>query len=149
MSNALAVTDATFQDEVINSDKPVVVDFWATWCPPCRQMAPVVDEAAKQLEDVKFVKVDVDANPLSAAKYGVRSIPAFLVFRDGEVRHEFVGSRPRLTLWKRSRRPPSPTPELHLQVISSLPYKNSMGFYREGMICQFLCQPPTPTSLKH
>ena len=93
MSNALAVTDATFQDEVINSDKPVVVDFWATWCPPCRQMAPVVDEAAKQLEDVKFVKVDVDANPLSAAKYGVRSIPAFLVFRDGEVRHEFVGSR--------------------------------------------------------
>ena len=95
MSNALAVTDATFQDEVINSDKPVVVDFWATWCPPCRQMAPVVDEAAKQLEDVKFVKVDVDANPLSAAKYGVRSIPAFLVFRDGEVRHEFVGSRPK------------------------------------------------------
>ena len=86
MSNALAVTDATFQDEVINSDKPVVVDFWATWCPPCRQMAPVVDEAAKQLED---------ANPLSAAKYGVRSIPAFLVFRDGEVRHEFVGSRPK------------------------------------------------------
>lgn len=95
MSNALAVTDATFQDEVINSDKPVVVDFWATWCPPCRQMAPVVDEAAKQLEYVKFVKVDVDANPLSAAKYGVRSIPAFLVFRDGEVRHEFVGSRPK------------------------------------------------------
>ena len=72
-----------------------MVDFWATWCPPCRQMAPVVDEAAKQFEDVKFVKVDVDANPLSAAKYGVRSIPAFLVFRDGEVRHEFVGSRPK------------------------------------------------------
>ena len=112
MSNALAVTDATFQDEVINSDKPVVVDFWATWCPPCRQMAPVVDEAAKQLEDVKFVKVDVDANPPSTAC--VPSRPSWCSVTAKSATSSWVRA-PRLTLWKRSRRPPSPTPELHTQ----------------------------------
>ncbi|WP_067779715.1 thioredoxin [Actinomyces vulturis] len=105
MSKALAVSDSTFEAEVLQSDVPVLVDFWATWCGPCRQMSPIVDEVASELGDrVKVVKVDVDENQATAMKYGVRSIPTFAVFRNGEVFHQFAGSRPKPAFLKEVER---------------------------------------------
>ena len=89
---ALQVTDTSFDEVVLKSDKPVLVDFWATWCGPCRMLGPVIEELATEYEGRVVVgKVDVDNNQEFAAKYGVRNIPTVLVFKDGEVVGRQVG----------------------------------------------------------
>ena len=95
---ALEITDATFEEVVLNSDKPVLVDFWAAWCGPCRMVGPVIEEIAGEYEGKAVVgKVDVDANQEFAAKYGVRNIPTVLMFKNGEVGGRQVGVSPKNT----------------------------------------------------
>ena len=93
---ALEITDATFEETVLKSDKPVVVDFWAAWCGPCRMVGPIIDQISEEYADKAVVgKVDVDANQEFAAKYGVRNIPTVLVFQNGEVVGRQVGVGPK------------------------------------------------------
>ncbi|MGB0186844.1 MAG: thioredoxin [Flavobacteriaceae bacterium] len=93
---ALEITDANFEETVLNSSKPVLVDFWAAWCGPCRMVGPIIDEISTEYADKAVVgKVDVDANQEFAAKYGVRNIPTVLVFQNGEVVGRQVGVAPK------------------------------------------------------
>ena len=95
---ALEITDATFDEVVLKSDKPVLVDFWAAWCGPCRMVGPIIEEVGQEYDGKAVVgKVDVDANQQFAAKYGVRNIPTVLVFKDGEVVNRQVGVSPKKT----------------------------------------------------
>lgn len=94
--NAIEFTDANFDEEVIKSDIPVLVDFWAVWCGPCKMIAPLVEELAGEYQGkVKVGKVDVDNNPDVSVKYGIRSIPTLLIFRDGKIVDQIIGAVPK------------------------------------------------------
>ncbi len=101
MSHLPAVTDDNFEVEVLKSDKPVLVDFWAEWCGPCRQVGPILDElAAEHGEKVTFVKMNVDENPVTPSTYRVNGIPTLNLYSNGEVVKQIVGARPKAVLLK-------------------------------------------------
>ncbi len=99
MSQAAVVTRSDFEQEVLQSAQPVLVDFWAPWCPPCRALAPTVDAVAQEYAGkAKIVKLDIDDEPEIADRYGIRSIPTLLVFKDGQKVGELVGAYPKATI---------------------------------------------------
>ena len=92
------VTDASFADDVLMSDKPVIVDFWAEWCGPCKMIAPILEEIAGQNEGVVIAKLNVDENPQTAASYGITSIPTMNVYQDGKIVKTIIGAKPKAAL---------------------------------------------------
>jgi thioredoxin 1 len=99
MSSVPSVTDETFEQEVIQSNVPVLVDFWAPWCGPCRMVAPIVEDVATQFEgQIKVVKLDTDQNPNIASQYGIRSIPTLIIFKGGQKVDMVVGAVPKSTI---------------------------------------------------
>ena len=93
------ITDDNFEEEVLKSDKPVLIDFWATWCGPCRMIAPIVEEMATEYDGkAKIGKLDVDSNQQTSIKYGVRSIPTLLLFKGGELKETIIGAVPKAHL---------------------------------------------------
>jgi thioredoxin 1 len=101
MASVKEVTDATFEQDVLKSSMPVMVDLWAPWCGPCRMVSPLVEELAGEYEGrINFAKLNVDENPMTASRYSVRSIPTLLIFKGGEPVGEIVGFRPKAELSK-------------------------------------------------
>ena len=92
------ISSENFNEEVLNSDKPVMIDFWASWCGPCRMIAPIVEEIAEERQDIKVGKINVDEEPELASKFGVMSIPTIVIMKDGEVVNQAVGVRPKAQL---------------------------------------------------
>ena len=102
MAHPIEVTDGTFEEEVIKSEVPVLVDFWADWCAPCKIIAPIVEDLASEYDGkVKFAKLDVDSNPKAATTYGVRGIPTLLIFKGGSPVDQVVGAVPKAVLKSR------------------------------------------------
>jgi thioredoxin 1 len=95
---ANAVTEATFDQEVLASDKPVIVDFWAEWCGPCHAVAPVLDRIVEERDELKLVKVNIDEQPELAQRYGIASIPTIILFEDGEPKKAAIGAQPKGSL---------------------------------------------------
>lgn len=94
--NVLEVSDASFQSEVLDAKQPVLVDFWAPWCGPCRQIAPMIDALANEnVGQAKVVKINIDDNPEAAMTYGIQSIPTLIVFKNGEPTQRFLGAQPK------------------------------------------------------
>ena len=102
MAKPREITDTTFEQDVVKAPDPVMVDFWAPWCGPCKMVAPIVEELAEEYDGkVTFVKLNTDDNPATAARYGIRSIPTLLVFKGGEPVGQIIGFRPKSDLRKR------------------------------------------------
>ena len=101
MASTTKVSDGNFSKEVLNSEKPVLVDFWAEWCGPCRMVGPVVEEIAKEYEGVKVCKLNVDENQSTASRYGVMSIPTLILFENGKVKNKVTGYMPKAQLVKK------------------------------------------------
>ncbi|MDD6160730.1 MAG: thioredoxin [Oscillospiraceae bacterium] len=93
--SVMNITNSNFRSEVLNSEKPVLLDFWASWCGPCRMVSPIVDEIAAERGDIKVGKVNVDEQPELAAQFGVMSIPTLVVMKDGKIVDQMVGARPK------------------------------------------------------
>ena len=99
MSDILQVTDETFDSEIVNSDIPAMVDFWAAWCGPCKMVAPVVEELAKEYEGkIKIAKMDVDKNQQTPARFGIRNIPTLILFKGGDVAQTIIGAQPKSSI---------------------------------------------------
>jgi len=102
MGKPIEVTDEKFEGDVIGSDLPVLVDFWAEWCQPCQMIAPIVEELAEEYDGkINFKKIDIDSNPLTPQAYGIRGIPALLIFHNGQVIDQIIGAQPKAVLKNR------------------------------------------------